>query len=706
MPEEQDKVDSGDEALLALIRRRFTEATSAEREIRAEATKDLEFISGEQWDEGAKRRRELADRPCLTINRLPTFVGQVVNSARQNKPSLKFSPVDSGADPDTAEVYGGIVRHIEYDSDADVAYDTAFEYAASCGFGAMRVLTEHVSDSSFDQELKIEAIPDPFSVYFDPHARRADRSDAGWGIVTERLSRDEYKENWPESKVAERGFETGIEGVGDWLTDDSIRVAEYWYIATTRKKLLLLSTGEVVLDAGKEALDQLIEQGVTVVRDRDVIQRQVKCVKTNGVEVLEKYDWPGRWIPIIPVLGHELIVKGKRKLFSLIRFARDPQQLYNFHKTAQAEALQIAPKAPFIGVEGQFAGHESEWEDANNVNFPYLEYRRVDLNGEPAPAPSRNAYEPPIQALSVSALQAADDIKATTGIFDPSLGSQSNEVSGLAIQRRQNQSDTANFHFIDNLARAQRHLGRIILDLIPKIYDTVRWVRILGEDMTQRIVQVNQQYEDEDGKTHNYALGVGKYDVRVSTGPGYATKRQEAFATLTEFGRSWPDLFKLGGDIIFRNSDIPGADELADRLKKALPPELTAEEEKGGETKIPPQVEAQMKAVMQQHEQLTAALKEAQELVNGKRMELESRERIEALKVQAQLAITQAKLDSEDGREMLRQELATLRYQIEQRLDMLRANEPVSDEQGAEAAPQPRPPAQSGTETEPLQQAA
>ncbi len=437
-----------------------------------------------------------------------------------------------------------------------------------------------------------------------------------------------------------------------------MQVAEYWYVETQKRRLMALSNGAVAYD---DELDRRIleQMGVEIVDEREVHVRQVRCAVINGVEVLEEYDWPGRWIPIVPVLGKEMIVDGRRRLLSLVRFARDPQQLYNFYKTAQAEAVMLAPKAPFIGAEGQFEGHEEQWRTANLVNYAYLEYKPVTLNGQPVGPPQRNNYEPPIQALSVGALQAADDIKATTGIFDPSLGAVSNETSGRAILARQEQANTSNFHFDDNLQRALRHTGRILIDLIPKIYDTPRWVRIIGEDEAQRVVQVNALYHDEHGRPRRYDLSAGKYDVTVTTGPSYLTRRQEAFAMLIELARAYPQLLQLAGDIVFRNSDVPGADELAERLKRTLPPEL-ASDGGGGEQAIQPAVQARLQALSQQNEQLVAELNRVTDLLTTKRLELESRERIETLKVQAELIKTEAELSSREGIELLRQEIAAI----------------------------------------------
>jgi hypothetical protein len=669
------------EELLKQAKTRFREAEEAEREIRAEAVTDLRFVAGDQWNEHLRREREAARRPALTINKLPTFVQQVVNDGRQNKPAIKISPVDNGADKDTAEIMQGLVRHIEYNSDADLAYQNAFEYSVSCGFGAFRILTDYCDEKSFDLEIRIEPIADPFCVYCDPLAKRADRADARYCFIVERMSLDEFKQRWPKSEAASSNFWGGeYDRAEGWITDNSVQVAEYWHIEPRKRKLLALEPdGELIFE---DELDETHE-GRAIAKEREVATMQVKCAKLNGAEVLEEDEWPGQYIPIVQVFGKELWVEGKRKLFSLIRFARDPQQLYNFYKTAQAEAVGLAPRAPFIGVEGQFEGHEDKWQSANVVNYAYLEYRPVSINGEPAPAPQRNIYEPPIQALSIGALQSADDIKATTGIHDASLGAQSNETSGIAIQQRQREGDAANFHFLDNLARAQRHVGRILLDLIPRIYDTNRWVRILGEDQSQKIVKVNEAYQDENGRDREYHLSAGKYDVTVSTGPSYATRRQEAFAMLTEFARAWPQLFQVAGDIVFRNSDIPGSDELADRIKKTLPPELAGGDDDDAPQQLPPQVQAQMQALTQQNQQLTEALNSASNDLNTRRLEIESRERIAALQTQAKLIEAQAKIGSTEALALLQAEIAA----IGRRLELLNADEPIA-EPGQTAQPQ------------------
>jgi hypothetical protein len=625
------------EKLLQLMRERFSECVSAEIDIRNEAEKDLLFVAGDQWNPVARKERKDADKPCLTFNKLPTFVQQVVNAARQKKPSIKVSPVDSQTDKDTAKVYNGIVRHIEYASDADVAYDTALEYAVTCGFGYYRILTDYCGDDeSFDQEIKIEAIADPFSVYIDPAARKHDRSDMRYAFVVDRISRDEFHSLYKDADG--NGFDLDSYGVSDWIEDSTIRVAEYWWIEEKPKTIALVEVpiqgvGGVsgVQLATLEAKD--VPKGAKVVKKRTVQKRTVRCIKTNGFEVLEEKEWAGSWIPIVPVFGKELYVQGKRYLFSLVRFARDPQQLYNFYRTSEAETVSMGAKAPWVGYEGQFK--DSRWDTAHSKNWAYLEVAPVMVNGAPAPLPVRNSFEPPIQALSVGATQASDDIKASLGMFDAAIGAQSNETSGIAIQRRQAESDVSNFHFSDNQARSQRHAGRILVELIPVIYDTEREVRIIGEDERERVVTVNAAYVDpETGKPHEYKLNAGKYDVTVKTGPSYSTQRQEAFDLMTQFAQAYPQLLQIAGDVIFANADVPGAEAIAERFKKTLPPELASDDD--GQKQLPPAVMKRMQQSGQMIEMLTAKVNELEDEREKKAPELELKRDIEFEKLRIQ----------------------------------------------------------------------
>ncbi|MGH9665993.1 MAG: portal protein, partial [Bryobacteraceae bacterium] len=581
---------------ISLARERFAHAEAEESEIRREAMLDLQYLAGEQWDETDKTARKNAGRPALVFNKLPGFVGQVANESRQQKQMIKFNPVDSGADKDTAIVYGGLARHIQYNSDADIARENAVEYSAGCSFGVMRLTSDYADDDSFDnQDLKVTPVLDPFSVYgvlipaiFGRKCRCA--------FVVETMKRDDYEAEYGEIEAS--SWE-GTAGSG-WLTEDEVRIAEYWYLETKKRVKVQLADGSAAYEDELPEGAELAKDEKGKPRKRSCMVDEVHSCKMDGARVLPDTDttWPDREIPVWPVLGRQLIVNGRAKLFSVIRFARDPQQLFNYYKSSIAEVLSLAPKTPYIGYLGQFKTKSREWATANKVNYAYLEADPVTISGQPAPLPQRQLYEAPIQALSAAAAQEADDMKATTSIYDASLGAQGNETSGIAIQRRQQQSSITNLHFLDNLARTERRIGRAIARLIPSYYDTARDIQILGEDESQRVVKVNQIYEEE-GKVRHYRIDAGKYDLVATTAPSYPTQRLEAFDMLTQFAQAYPALLQIAGDIVFRNSDMPGADELADRFKKTLPPNLAADDKDKPPPQIPPQVQQQMQMMMQ-----------------------------------------------------------------------------------------------------------
>lgn len=671
---------SDDQALLETARKRFDLAVDAESDIRTEALDDLEFRSGKQWPDEVKKARELDRRPCLTINRLPQFVRQVTNDQRQNRPSIKVSPVDESADIDTARVYQGLIRHIEYNSNADVAYDTAFEGAATKGLGYLRVITDYVDPTSFDQEIFIKRIRNSFSVYVDPHYQEPDGSDMDWGFIFEVMSADDYKNQFKSSELASMQDWSSIgDNMPGWVMKDSVRVAEYFYKTFKEVEIALLSNKQVV---EKSSLPETLPEGLTIVSTRMTILPAIQWCKINGVEVLEKTDWLGQWIPIIPVLGDELDINGRKVLEGIVRHAKDPQRMYNYWASSETETIALAPRAPFIGVEGQFEGHENEWKSANIKNHAFLQYKPKSIGGVPVGPPQRNVFEPPVQAITQARAQSSDDLKATTGIYDATLGNRSNENSGIAIQRRNSQAQVSNFHYIDNLSRALRHVGRIIVDLIPKVYDTPRIMRIIGEDGTPDMVKVNEPFQ-EGGQLKQYALGVGKYDVTVSTGPSYATKRQEAAQTMLDFTKALPQTAPLISDLIVRNMDWPGAQQIADRLKKGLPPGV-AEDDKNAPP-IPPQVQAKMQQMDQMIQTLTQHLNSATHKIETKTLELESKERIELTKIQAELEIALATLGQKDAQALLKHEIDG----INQRMQLLNVTQPIDTQNDPAAGQQP-----------------
>ena len=495
------------------------------------------------------------------------------------------------------------------------------------------------------------------------------RSDAHWGFVFEDIPKELYMKMYPDSELA--SIDSWQEGVGadhrDWIKDSSVRIAEY-FVKENRQTIICLVVDPMTGEKQTLEKDQ-VPEGMVIVDERETQIPEIKWYKINAIEILEKTDWPGKWIPIIPVLGEEMIIEGKRQLISLVRFAKEPQRMYNVWKSYETEAITLAPKAPYLVAEGQIEGYERLWDTANQKNYAYLPYKPKALGGQLLGAPQRNAYEPPIQAVTQAAMLASDEIKATTGIYDAALGNKSNENSGIAIQRRNMQSQTSNFHFADNLAKSIRHCGRIIVDLIPHIYDTPRAARILGEDGTEEIIRINEVFE-RNGEMVHYSMGAGKYDVTVDTGPSFETKRQEAAASMADLSKSFPQLMQVAGDLMVANLDWPGAKEISERIKKTLPPGLA--DDGKGKAQLPPEVKSQMDQMNQMIEQLTEQLKHKTEQIDKKALELESRERIEMAKLQANIEIEMAKMGSQESLAMLNHEVA----QIEQRLNLLRQDQP------------------------------
>lgn len=569
--------------ILELARKRFKLALDAD-DNREHALDDIKFSTGEQWPDDIRRSRENdpnGARPCLTIDKTHQYVRQVVNDARQNKPQIKVHPVDSEADPDTAEVFNGIIRHIEVSTDADVCYDTALECAARGGFGFFGLMTDYIDSMSFDQEAKFRRIRNPFSVYLDPNCQTPEGSDAEYGFISGWIDRDEADaKGW--------GIDWDDLGRGDdpgtWLKDGRVRIVEYYAVEKTERVLCQYADGTVKY---KDEEDPFYA-GVEKVRERKVQDRKVVWRKMAGNKVLAQTDFPSRWIPIFRVVGEEVDIEGKLHLSGVIRRMKDSQRMYNYWLTDATERVALSPKAPFVGAEGQFEGHENEWRAAARRSMPYLEYKPVTLDGiNFAPPPQRQVHDGPPNGTIQMAMIASDEMKSTSGIYDAGLGAQGNEQSGLAITARQRESDNANFHYVDNLGRAIRHAGRVLVDLIPKIYDTERVIRILGEDESEEMVRINAQPEmpekDENGIRNIYRLDAGRYDVTVTVGPGYATKRMEAADYIVQLTQSVGGLDPIAAKALtmlaVKNMDWPGAEEAMEIIKKTLPPELVGEDE-------------------------------------------------------------------------------------------------------------------------------
>jgi hypothetical protein len=686
---------------LQTARDRFRQAVDAESTWRKKAVEDVRFRAGEQWhaDQMKSRLSGPTPRPCLTINQLPRFIRQITNAERQNRPGIKVRPVDSLSDPETAKIAQGLTRHIEYDSDADVAYDTAFDTAVTHGKGFWRVLTCYEDPWSFQQVVKIERILNPFCVYLDPAGRRdPDYHRMAWGFVVDRVSKDEVCARYGIANATWQAWQS----LGDthWVLKDECLVADYYYKDEYPIVLVQLATGQTRYlpkpqslppspsgdDAGagdpfppdapdpvapgwtpgqalraQAELAQIVQvrmqqHGVLplspeelplVVGERPSSVPIIRCCKLNGYTVLERSLWAGQYIPIVPVIGDEIDIEGEVDYRGIVRDAIDAQRMYNYWTTVEAETIALGPKVPYIGAEGQFKNHEREWATANVTPYGFLQYNPVAIQGTLVPPPQRQAIEPPIQALSVAKQQAGQDLYTTIGITPADLGEPSNEKSGRAITARKRESELGTSHFLANLFRAIRHTGRIILDLVPHIYsEPGRIVRILGEDQSQQAVMLHpaaqgngrlpdgQDLQLPPGIAGVYNLSVGRYDVVIETGPSYATQREEAADTLVQLAQAVPQIAQVAPDLLAALQDFDGAEELARRLKKTVPPELL--DEPGAQAKPEDMVvrlQAQLTQMGQQLQQLNAFGQQAEQQLEQLAQEKQQLTQDQSLKV-------------------------------------------------------------------------
>ena len=625
--------------LLETARSRMRIAIAAYSESREDELDDLRFAAGSpdnQWQwpadvlatRGSVQGQTINARPCLTINKLPQHIKQVTNDQRQNRPAGKVIPADDKADIEVAEIFDGIVRHIEYISDADVAYDTACENQVMYGEGYIRVLTEYCDENSFDQDIRIGRIRNSFSVYMDPTIQDPCGSDAQWCFITHEMLTEEFERQFPDANPISTLQSQGVgdQSMSQWVSDNTVRIAEYFYIEHKADTLNMYPGGATAF-AGSPEAKQLEAMGMPVAKTRKVDRQTVKWCKINGYEVLEERDWAGKYIPVVRVVGNEFEVDGRLFVSGLVRNAKDAQRMYNYWVSQEAEMLALAPKAPFIGYGGQFEGYESQWKTANVNNWPYLEVNPDATDGQGGALPLPQRAQPPMASsgLLQAKAGASDDIKATTGQYDSSLGATSNERSGKAIMARERQTDTGTYHYVDNLARAVRYVTRQIVDLIPKIYDTQRIARIIGEDGETDSAKINPQQQEPVKKIVDqsgiviekiYNPSVGKYDVCVTTGPSYMTKRQEALEAMGNLLQGNPDLWKVAGDLFVKNMDWPGAQEMAKRFAKTIDPKLLEDGEDPAIQAANQQIQAMGQEMEQMHTMLQNVSKsmEAQEL--------------------------------------------------------------------------------------------
>lgn len=669
------------DALIQEAKKLFATIQSENKDNVARFQESSRFLDADgQWPEAEREKRTKAGRPCLSFPRVNQYANKIVNEQRQIKRSIKALPVGDTSDKEKAEVIQGLFRNIEAQSDAPSVYADTYQPAVEAGWGFMRVATEFPDEESWSQELRIKRIYNPLSVSFDHHSMEPDGSDADVCFVSEHLSHARYKMQYGGSDLAEKIQEGMVfETIGDpgWGTKDDCRVTEFWKRIYKAGKLYRLQSADgeeldiksgdarlpVIKGKAEPDVEYLKSIGWSIMRERATSVPTVKCYKINGIEILKEWDWPGKYIPIVPMYGILRLVEGKRKVMGIVHNAKDAQRMYNYWMTHATEMIALAPKAPFIGWRGQFK--DPKWLTANTANHPYLEAERVGPDGQIFDThPARQVYEPAIQAILQMAQHASENLKAVTGLPDASMGVRTNETSGRAIRERKEEGDTTTFHFQDNARRSIRHIARICIDAIPKVYDVPAALRILAEDDTPREVLVNQ----ENSVKEAFDIRTGQYDVVIEDGPSFSTKRKEGSEALVELAAVDPMLMQTSRDIVYKALDVPYATDLADRARRSLPPELIGEDEEG--QKIPPKAAQELFALRTENEQMKMLIQEmeekAKEIVDqrtAKILEIDSKENIEAMKAQLAVLLETMKQQAAQQQQQQAMELEGMRTQ-------------------------------------------
>lgn len=614
--------------------KRFALARDAERMHHERAAEDLRVATQGPWSERDRQDREAANKPCITVNMAPQFIRAVTGQIRSANPSIKVMAADGDARKETAEVIEGLIRHIEYQSDATYVYEAAAESAAACSMGYWRIRTDYCDDTSFDQDILIDRVYNPFSVFFDPSAKDPTRKDAEFCFVIEEMPKEDFKSQYPQAGIADFTSAHKDANWSAWVTDkDSVVVAEYFWKEYTEEEIARTPAGQIIKGPFPKGME---------LTKRMARKPKVMWCKMTATEVIEgPTEFPSRYIPVVAVTGEEWHLGEETYRSGVIRHAIDSMKLYSFARSEQAMLMQMQNKAPYIGLAEQFEGFEDYWAEAATGNRPYLPVNAVEGAGLP------QRQQPPMASSGLMAETqiSAEDIKRTTGIYDAGLGAKSNETSGVAIAQRKEESQNATSIYADNMTKAVAHTGRILVDMIPRVYDTQRTVRILGEDGAETMAVINGLLVRQDGQIPLNDVTVGKYDVRISVGPSYSTKRQESVDGMMEFMRVYPAAAPAMGDLVARNQDWGDAETIAERLAKMIPPELR--EEKEGEPAAPDpmqqqamQAQQQAMAMQQQMAQL-ALQKEQAEVEQAQAKAAEARAKAALAEHQTKLTLLQ-----------------------------------------------------------------
>jgi len=637
--------------LLTKMRERFKMALEADQENRRDGMLDFKFINepGYQWED--RQKKERGDRPCYEFNKVRIVAKRIINEQRSQRPQAKIRPVEGG-DKKTGEILEGLARNILNTSDFETTVDYAAEYQVSAGMGAWRINTDYTTDSMFEQDITIEEIQNPFCLFCDPTAKDMRKRDAQYWILTDKMPREDYEAQYGDKDVVE--FESHeFDDDEEWGDSDEVRVAEYWYKEPTEKTLYQLADGKVVDAATDEAIAIQATQPELILKQRTINTHKIMMILASGDSVLEgPTEWAGSIFPFVMSFGEYFVVDGKIIWYGIGRWAKDPQRAYNLARTAISETIAQQPQSKYWVTAEQAKGHTQKWSEAHQKNFPFLLYN-ADPKAPGAP-PRMGAADIPSALITESQIS-AQEIDMVTGIFAPDVGAPNSANSGRQEIARQQQGAVSTYNYQDNMAKAHKLTYEILVDLIPKIYDTERELRILGSDGAEDYVKVNTFAEGPRGERIKINdLSVGRYDTTITVGPSFSTQRQEASETYNQMLQGNPQIFPYIGDLIFKSMDLPYSEDIADRLKAMLPPEIQQQMNEGEGGQQDPAVQAAMQQAqmaMQQVEQQAQMIQE-----QGAQIQQEANDvdiaKSEVEKLIAKLETEQARFEAKVAKEM------------------------------------------------------
>ena len=603
--DDEDGEPKGDRALLLEAMDRWEACKKWQAVEDERAREDIKFANGDprnqwQWPEEVYNRRtsDGEELPCLTINSTRVHNDLIINAMSKQRYGVKIRPVSGEASYESAKIMECIKRRIEYISKASMQYRKVSEHQVDGGIGYILISTDYVSERSFDQDIFLKAARDPTAVYLDPWINESDGSDARFGFEFEVLERREFNRKYPKwrDKVGAAPLDSAFE---DWLSDDEVTLVKYWRKSDEKDVLVgfkdqngdetLKLASEIKDEAGKEifkALLEAIKEGEIEGQTRKVMRNKVEWFLIAGATIIDRGDWAGKYIPICRCPGREIVIDGVLDRKGHTRPMINAQHMLNYNASVSVETAALAPKAQWIGPARAFEGQE-QWKDANRKRYGALMYNDID---DEAPAElqrieSPQRVDPPqISQAYMQGMQDAErQMMMISGQFQAQMGENDTQsaASGKAIGERQQQGDTATYHFPEHQSDMLRFIGMQLLDLIPKIYDTKRTLHIIDEQDEKRWITIDPTLESpvemlQDAKDDEEAIrlafnpSLGEYECVSDPGPSYATQREEQWNAFMMIMQQSQWVAACAGDLLMKAGDFPGADELAERIKKEI----------------------------------------------------------------------------------------------------------------------------------------